>query len=62
MKFKELYQNIKPIFEEHNGIILGRQSKPCHICKEATPYVEIHYEGHFCSEECVLKLDEACSK
>lgn len=53
MKFKD--------YKEKNGIksiIKSDNIKPCLICKELTPYIEVFSESHFCSEECVDKFYE----
>lgn len=59
MKFSELYPDMVPIIEEHNGIIKGERSCSCAWCGELTPYIEINYESYFCSEECVASLERA---
>lgn len=59
MKFSEKYPDMKPIEEVHGCIMRSYEKRPCSICKELTEYVEINYEGHFCSEECLHIMDEA---
>lgn len=64
MKYKDLYPNLKPIFEEANdpyaNVIKGSQEKPCHWCEEPTEYVDIDYESHFCSQECLKNFEQKC--
>lgn len=57
MKYKDLYPDMKLIHDEVKGIIRG-SPRPCHWCKEPTEYVEINYEGHFCSEECMADFEK----
>lgn len=63
MKYIDLYPNLEPIFEEANdpyaNVILGSEDKPCHSCKDLTKYVDIDYEAHFCSQECLKKFEES---
>jgi hypothetical protein len=58
MKFYKKYPTMKPIFDERDGIILGKNKGNCFICKSSTKFVEINYETTFCSEECVKRADE----
>ena len=65
MKFKDLYPDMTPIFDERKGIIRSYSTDeencgpaPCHWCKELTEYVEINYEAPFCSEECLLNFEK----
>lgn len=60
MKYKDLYPDMKPIFDERKGMIRSEPGgeKPCHWCKEPTEYVDICYEGHFCSQECMKDFEE----
>ena len=66
MKFTDKYSDMKPIDDVCNGIMRGTEMKPCLICNDPTEYIEINYEAHFCSEECVKKMDatyfEECKK
>lgn len=62
MKYKDLYPDLKPIFEQANdpyaNIILGYNKNACHWCKELTNYVDIDYEGSFCSQECLASFEK----
>lgn len=61
MKYKDLYPNLKPVFEQANdpyaNVIKGSSYNPCHVCKELTDYVDIDYEATFCSQECLKKFE-----
>ena len=41
-----------------SNILLCRGLYKCSVCGEITSYVEINYEGYFCSEECLEKFDK----
>lgn len=58
MKFDLKYPDMQEIHDERNGIIKGRIPVKCHMCEDKTQYVDINYECHLCSEECVAKLDQ----
>ena len=55
MKFEDKYPDMKEIHDERDLMIKGREPQPCAVCKEPTPFVEISFEAHFCSEECLNK-------
>lgn len=57
MMFSEKYPHMRPIVDEKNNIMRGDPA-PCSICGRWTEYIEINYEAHFCSEECLRKMDE----
>lgn len=65
MKYKDLYPNLKPIFEQANdpyaNVIKSEhgEGRPCHVCKDYTEYVDIDYEGPFCSHECLAKFEKS---
>lgn len=48
MNFKDIFTNV----------ILGREKAPCAVCGKETEFVEINYECHICSTECLNKMDE----
>lgn len=58
MKYKDKFQDMVPIHDERECIILGTQDIPCYICKELTRFVEINYESSFCSEECMDRFED----
>lgn len=53
MKFDYISKNKLPL-----NIIQGRSICECSICNTLTSYIEINYEGFFCSEECLEKFDK----
>lgn len=57
MKFNLKYPDMKPVHDERDGIIYGMKEQPCQTCKELTRFVEINYQAHYCSEECVQQMD-----
>lgn len=58
MKYIDKFPNMKYIDDIFDGMLRGQRPHPCIICGELTEFVEINYEAHFCSEECVAKMDE----
>ena len=38
-------------------ILKGTLSEPCTVCGRPTPYVDVCYEAHVCSDECQAVLD-----
>lgn len=61
MKYIDKFPDMKPIFEERENIIRSNHAFPCCICGSICDYVEINYEAHFCSEECVAEMDKMSS-
>lgn len=57
MKYIDKFPNMKYIDDICDGMLRGQRSQPCIICGCLTEFVEINYEAHFCSEECVAKMD-----
>ena len=53
MKFDYMPKNKLP-----SNIIQGQNICKCSVCNALTSYIEINYEGFFCSEECLEKFDE----
>ena len=60
MKYIDIYQNLRPFHleDEINGIICASYFRPCSVCGHPTCYVEINYEGYFCSEECLQRFED----
>jgi hypothetical protein len=58
MKYADKYPDMKPIHDERDLKIKGTDA-PCMHCKESTPYIDICYEGHVCSDECMEAVDKA---
>lgn len=42
----------------------SKEARPCCVCETYTPWIEINFEGHICSEECDnikwAEYEEAC--
>lgn len=58
MKYDIKYPDMKPIHDEKDSIIRANSPRPCHLCKADTEYVEINYEAHFCSDDCLTKFED----
>lgn len=56
MKFIEKYPSMKAVAEVKDCIMRGGTS-PCAICGDLTEFVEINYEAHICSDECLDKME-----
>lgn len=61
MKYIDKFPDMKPIFDEREGIIRGQSNMLCCVCSQNTEYIEINYEAPFCSEECVAEMDKRSS-
>lgn len=57
MKFIDKFPDMKYIDHECGGIIRGRNQTACIVCGWPTEFIEINYEAHLCSEECVAEMD-----
>lgn len=57
MLFSEKYPDMVRIDEVKDGIMRSNETCPCSICGHPTEYIEINYEGYFCSDECVDEMD-----
>lgn len=57
MKYANKFPNMIPIFDEQENVFRGFDSKPCHVCKRITQYIEVNYNVPLCSEECSDELD-----
>lgn len=66
MKYADKYPDMKDIHDERDLIIKGTSDKPCFNCGTPTPYIEISFEAHMCSEECNdqkwREYEEDCAK
>lgn len=65
MEYTKKYPTAKPLEICGDGILLkGETEGPCTICGRLTPFVDVCYEAHICSEECMRQMDkemtEAC--
>lgn len=57
MKYIDKFPDMVYIDDVFEGIMRGRSEKPCLICGSPTEFIEINYEAHLCSEECVAEMD-----
>ena len=55
MKFADKFTDMKYL-EVEEGIIMGKNPVPCHMCQEPTVYIDLCSEAPFCSEECMEKF------
>ena len=55
MKFIDKFPHLKYL-EVDEGILMGKNPVPCHMCGELTTYVDVCAETPFCSEECMEKF------
>ena len=55
MKFIDKFPHLKYL-EVDEGILMGKNPVPCHMCGELTTYVDVCAEAPFCSEECMEKF------
>lgn len=62
MKYIDKFPDMKPISDECEGIICGRDMKPCVVCGHHTEFIEINYEVRLCSEECVSEMDKRANE
>lgn len=62
MKFSEKYPNAKPGQEVETGVLYGSQSDNCANCGWLTNFVELNYQAHFCSDECIEAFDNEVFK
>ena len=46
MKYIDKFPDMKPIFDECEGVIRGGDMKPCAVCGRPTEFIEINYEAH----------------
>lgn len=62
MKLDELYPDASPLWmpgdsdaNDRGCVLKCHESHPCWQCGEATTWVEVNFEAHLCSEECLDK-------
>lgn len=57
MKYSTMLPNMR-----HNQVcgcmMYSNNTGPCVVCGEPTHYIEINYEGRFCSSECMDKFEK----
>ncbi len=56
MKFNKKYPNAV-YMDLQEEMLKGGNPEPCMICKELTFWVEINFQGHICSEECLKTMN-----
>lgn len=59
MKLIEKYPDITYMNDDDCDFIRSQISKPCTWCLEPTEFIEIYYEGPFCSDECLEKFENS---
>ena len=62
MKFVEKYPNAKPGQEVETNILFGKDADNCIHCGRMTNFIDMCYQAHFCSEECVEAYDNEVFK
>ena len=62
MLYEKKYPNATPGQEVEHGILYGINADNCAHCGRMTKFVDINYEAHFCSEECVKAFDDELFK
>jgi len=55
MKFIEKYSDLQP-GHMHGNILRSDHNDNCRTCGCLTPFIEIHAECYFCSDECEEKF------
>ena len=40
------------------NILRGDGIGKCSVCRKPTPFIEINYEGYFCSTECLNEFEK----
>jgi hypothetical protein len=55
---EKMFPDAKHLEEVREGLIYSNEVGPCCICGFLTHFVEINYQGYFCSSECVDKMDQ----
>lgn len=57
MLYSEKYPNAKLGEEVENGVMCGYKADNCAQCGRLTDFVEMNYQAHFCSGECIDAFD-----
>ena len=47
---------MKPIVDEKDGIMRGKEKGLCVVCGLATSFIDIDFEAHVCSDGCRKEL------
>jgi len=53
VKFDKKYPKAKYL-HQYNGMLKGKDPRPCWNCKELTTWLEIDFCAYICSEECLI--------
>ena len=62
MKFTDKYPKAVPGMEVEPNILFSDTSDNCAHCGQMTNFVDLCYEAHFCSEECIDAFDKEIFK
>lgn len=62
MLYSEKYPNANPGQEVETGVICGNAPDNCVHCGKMTKFVELNYQAHFCSPECIEAFDNEVFK
>ena len=57
MLYEKKYPNATPGQEVETGVLYGANADNCAQCGRITNFVELNYQAHFCSDECVEAFD-----
>ena len=57
MLYSEKYCNAKPGEEVEYGLMRGYTLDNCAQCGRITNFIEMNYQAHFCSDECIEAFD-----
>jgi len=57
-----MFPTAKHMEEVREGLIWSKMVGPCFVCGFPTHFIEINYQGYFCSSECLDKMDQECDK
>ena len=56
MKFEDKYPNVISGDMPEDTILVGSKKDNCYICGALTQFIDIDFQTHICSEECLDKL------
>lgn len=58
MKFEDKYPDAEYLSIYDGCMLKGDEQLPCWHCGTPTSFIEINYEAHICSEECLHQIDD----
>ena len=58
MKYSDKYPNAEYAQNVEHGIIKGKRKDNCYVCGTLTDFIDIDFECHICSEECLDKITD----